>query len=224
MYFKTRTEAGIALAEKLLPKYFNTNCAVVALSDGGVIVASQIALRLQSPMMLIVMENVDLPREPDAIGTVTEDGGFTLNKAYSEGELEDLVGEYRTFIEQDRMTKTSAIHRLIGEGTLIKKSLIRKRNVILVSDGLDSSVTLEAAFEFLKPLEIKKLVIATPLASVKAVDRMHILADDIYCLSVPGDYMSTEHYYEVNDVPDHHIIIETIENVLRQWPKQEKRL
>lgn len=218
MYFKSRTEAGIALSEKLLPKYSNQRCAVVALSDGGVLVASQIALRLRSALMLLLAESIDLPREPESIASVTQDGGFAYNKAYSPSELEDLEGEYRTYIDQERMFKTHHINELLGEGNLIRKSLLVKRNVILVSDGLNSGFSLDAASEFLKPLAIKKLIIATPLASVSAVDRMHVLADEIFCLSVIEDYLSTEHYYEVNDVPDHQVIVEIVENVLEHWP------
>ncbi len=218
MYFKSRTEAGIALAEKLSPKYSNQRCVIIALSDGAVLVASQISLRLRCPLMLLLTESIDLPREPEAIASVTQDGGFTLNQAYSPGELEELEGEYRTFIDQERMTKTHDINQFLGLGNLIRKPLIAKRNVILVSDGLSSGFPLDTASEFLKPIPVKRLIIATPLASVPAVDRMHVLADEIFCLSVVGDYLSTEHYYEVNDVPDHQVIVDTIETVLKHWP------
>lgn len=221
MYFKSRTEAGIALAEKLSPKYSGQNCAVIALGDGAVLVASQISLRLTCPLMLLLTEAINLPREPNAIAAVTQGGGFTLNQAYSAGEIEELEGEYRTYIDQERMVKNHRINELIGEGTLIRKHLIVKRNVILVSDGMNDGFMLDSAMDFLKTLDIRKLIVATPLASVSAVDRMHVLADEICCLSVIEDYMSTEHYYEVNDVPDHQVIIDTIETVLGHWPKSK---
>jgi len=222
MYFKSRTEAGIALAEKITPKYANKRCVVIAINDGAVLVASQIALRLRCPLMLLLSESIDLPREPEPIATVTQDGAFTPNTSYSPGEIDEMESEYRTLIDQERMTETQHINELIGEGTLIRKDLIRNHNVILVSDGLGQPAPLDAAYDFLKPQAIKKLVVATPLCSVPVVDRMHVLADDIYCLSVIADYMSTEHYYEVNDVPDHDTIIEIIENILHNWPKEKK--
>jgi len=219
MYFKTRTEAGIALAEKIVPKYAGKKCAVIALNDGAVLVATQIALRLNCVMMLLMTEAIELPREPEAIAAVDQEGDFTYNSSYSESEVNDIAGEYRTLIDQEKQQKVHDINSMIGKSSLIRRSFIRKRVIILVSDGLNGSFAIDVAAEFLKPIEIKRLVIATPLANIPAVDRMHILGDEVFCLSVVEDYLSTEHYYEVNDVPDHQIITETVNNILDRWPK-----
>ncbi len=48
---------------------------------------------------------------------------------------------------------------------------------------------------------MERLVVATPIASVMAIDRMHLLGDDIYCLSVLPNYIATDHYYDENDIP-----------------------
>jgi predicted phosphoribosyltransferase len=63
---------------------------------------------------------------------------------------------------------------------------------------------------------------ATPLASVPAVDRMHIAADEIFCLDVIEDYISTDHYYEKHDVPDHEAVIKSIETIVDHWQEPEK--
>jgi predicted phosphoribosyltransferase len=76
---------------------------------------------------------------------------------------------------------------------------------------------LDLAAEFLKPIHLKGLVIATPFASVPAVDRMHILGDDIFCLSVIEDYISTDHYYDTQDVPPHDLVVKTIDKIIGQW-------
>ena len=54
MYFESRAHAGQKLAAELVEKYRYENCAIVALSDGGVIVGEQIAaareaLAVESP-------------------------------------------------------------------------------------------------------------------------------------------------------------------------------
>ena len=218
MYFKSRTEAGIALAEKIVPKYGNQKCAVIALNDGGVLVGAQIALRLRCVLMLLLTEAIRLPREPEAIASVNQDGGFTYNSAYSEGELSDMKDEYRNLIDQEKRLKIHDINAAIGEGTLIKKNLLKRRNIILVADGLNGSFALDSAADFLKPVEIKSLIVASPMANLPAVDKMHVIADEIFCLSVIEDYLSTEHYYEVNDVPDHSVVMETVQNILEHWP------
>jgi predicted phosphoribosyltransferase len=217
MYFKSRVEAGQKLAEQISAKYQGKQCAVVGLSDGGVMVGAQVATKLHCVLTMLLSEAIELPREPNAIAGITPDGSFSYNAAYSPGELEDLLGEYHSFIEQEKMNKMQQLHRLIGHGGLIRKDLLRDHVVILVSDGLSNGFSLDIATQFLKPIHIEKLVIATPLASVPAVDRMHILGDDIYCLSVVEDYISTDHYYDTQDVPTHEQVVKTIEQILARW-------
>jgi putative phosphoribosyl transferase len=218
MYFKSRAEAGQKLAEQIVKKYQGTPCAVVGLSDGGVMVGAQIAMQLKCVLTMLVSEAIELPRESNPVAGITQDGAFTYNAAYSPGELEDLVSEYRSIIEHEKMQKMQDMHRLTGKGGgLIRKELLKDHNVILVSDGLPNGFSLDIAAQFLKPIDTAKLIVATPLASVPAVDRMHILADEIYCLSVIEEYISTDHYYDVQDVPSHDLVVKTIEKVVAQW-------
>lgn len=217
MYFKSRAEAGEKLAVEIIKKYQGQPCAIVALSDGGVMVGAQIAMHLHCVLTMLLSEAIQLPREPTAVGGISQDGSFTYNKAYSPGEIEDLLSEYRGTIEQEKMQKMQDMHRLTGRGGLIRKDLLRDHNVFLVSDGLSNGFSLDIAAEFLKPIKLAKLIVATPFASVQAVDRMHILADDIFCLNVLEDYISTDHYYDKQDVPPHDAVVKTIQKIVTHW-------
>lgn len=216
MYFKSRAEAGQKLAEQIVPKYQGKPCAVVGLSDGGIMVGAQIAMQLECVLSLLLTEAIELPRE-GAVAGIAQGGAFTYNNAYSPGEIEEFVSEYYHLIEQEKMQKMQDMERLAGRGLLIRKSLLRNKNIILVSDGLSNGFSLDIAMEFLKPIATERLIIATPLASVKAVDRMHVLADEIFCLSVVADYLATDHYYDTQDVPSHEMVIKTIEKVVSHW-------
>jgi putative phosphoribosyl transferase len=217
MYFKSRAEAGKLLGEKLVKRYRDKDCAVVALNDGAVMVAAQIAARLHCVMMFLLAEAIKLPREDVAIAGLSQNGAVTYNNFYSPVQIEEFVSEYHTMIEEQKIDKMKSMNRLLGKGGLIKKSLLRDRNVILVSDGLANGFSLDLAVEFLKPVRTKRVIIATPLASTSAVDRMHVLTDEIECLSVIEDYMSTDHYYDKQDIPDHATVIRIIEQIVGQW-------
>lgn len=217
MYFASRLQAGRMLATQLTPKYRYENCAVVALSDGGVMVGAQIAMQLHCVLTMMLSEEIMLPREPMAIGGITQDGTFSYNQAYSQGEIDELVSEYYQYIEQEKFSKIEHMNQLIGSGGLTSRDLLRGHNIILVSDGMKTSFSLDMAMQFLKPIAVEKVIVATPLASVQAVDRMHIAADDIYVLSVVQDYMDTDHYYDKQDVPDHETVIKTIEEIILKW-------
>lgn len=205
------------LAGQLVKKYQSADCAVVALDDGGVMVGAQISVALHSVLTLLESKTIELPREPEAIAGIAQDGSLSYNTAYSTGEIDELVGENYQYIEQEKFAKLHEMHHLIGSEGLINKKLLVGHNVILVSEGLKTGFMLDVAVQFLKPIAIKKLIIATPLASVPAVDRMHVLADEIYCLSVVEDYINTSHYYDQQDVPTHEAITKTIKQVVSHW-------
>lgn len=217
MYFASRTAAGKTLAEQIATRYKDEQCAIVALSDGSVMVGAQIALQLHAVMCMLLIQPIELPREGTPIGGIAEDGSFAYNGIYSPGEIEELVAEYRGYIEQEKSDRLSEMHRLLGGGGLIRRDLLEDKVVILVSDGLSSGFSLDVAYEYLKPVRVKKLVVATPLASVRAVDRMHVLADNIFCLNVLEDFTVIDHYYETRDVPNHELIVKTIEQITQHW-------
>lgn len=205
------------LANQLQERYKGEDSVVVALSDGGVMVGAQIAMELQCAITMLLADEIELPRELVAIAGITSDGSFTFNKAYSPGEIEELVMEYHGLIEQEKLEKLHEMHRLMRSGALIRPDLIKNKNVILVSDGMSSGFSIDLAMEYLKPIALKKLIVATPLASVPAVDRMHILADDIYCLNVLENFITTDHYFDTQDVPDHDLVVDTISQIVENW-------
>lgn len=205
------------LASRLTPIYRYENCAVVALNNGGVIVGAQIAIELHCPINLLVSSDITLPKENEAFASITSDGSFSYNHNFSKYELDEMQSEYFQLIEQEKMQKLHEMHRLVGSTGTMRKDLLKGRNIILVSDGLKSGHALDMAIAYLKPIATEKIIVATPLASIPAVDYMHVMADDICCLSVIDNYMDTDHYYDQPKLPDEKKIIETIEKIVLQW-------
>lgn len=216
-YFDDRHAAGEMLAESL-KKYKSENCAIIALSEGGIVVGIEIAKMLHSSIFLLVTEDVKLPgEEHKPVATVSTSGSFTYNNEYSTGELEAINADYHTVIEQQRMLAFQKLNRIGEEESKIPKILLKNHVVIFVSDGLRNGLSLDVAADFIKPIKVKKIITAVPVASVPAVDRMHLLSDEIQCLSVVGDYMETDHYYKENLMPQHNQIIESMNNVTLKW-------
>ncbi len=218
MYFASRQAAGKLLADQLVEKYRYENSAVVALSDGGVIVGAEIAVALHCVLTMLLFSEIHLPGEPDAIAGIAQTGTFSYNNMYSAGEVEEASGEFRNYLDGERLTKLHEMNHLLGGSGLIRRDLLYGHNVILVSDGLTSGFSLDMAAEFLKPIKIARLIIVTPLATVAAVDRMHVLADEIHVLSVVDQLdLGIDHYYNKPKVADHAVILKTIENVVLNW-------
>jgi predicted phosphoribosyltransferase len=217
MYFASRVQAGRTLASQLAEKYRYENCAVVALNDGGVMVGAQIAVQLHCSITLMMSAEIHLPQEPVSVAGITPSGTMAYNNTYEKGQLDELIDEYRGYVEQEKLHKMHELNQLVGTGGTINKEMLRGQNVIVVSDGIGSGFEIDLVYEFLKPVALQKLIFAVPVASVQAVDRMHVLADELLCLDVVADYQEAAHYYETKDVPDHETVLRVIEKIVLEW-------
>lgn len=222
MYYKSRGAAGKLLAEKVARKYSEQDCAVVALSDAATVVGVHVAQKLNAPLMLLVTAAVKVPQEPVPVGGIAPDGSFKFNSAYSSGDIEMLKSEYRNHIELEKIHRVNEMHRASGEGDVIRRELLQDRNIVLVSDGLEDSLSVDLAFEFLKPIRTNKIIVATPIANVPAINSVHAQADEVFCLSVIADYFGTNHYYDANDVPSHEKVMQIIEGLVAYWSESTK--
>ena len=217
MYFESRADAGAKLAAQLFERYRYENCAVVALSDGAVLVGEQIASALHCILTMLLVEDIEVPGESMTFGGVSQDGHFTYNGLFSAGEIEEYTSEYHGYLEERKREAFQKINRLLGDGGLIDHDMLRDHTVILVADGLNSGVVLNAAVEYLKPVRIQRLVVATPIASIQAVDALHLLADELHILDVKENYLDTNHYYNDNTIPTHEETIEKINKIVLNW-------
>lgn len=217
MYFSSRLEAGYKIAQELLATYRYENTIVVALSDGAVQVGQQIAAALHTPLMLLLAEDIEIPGEGLTFGAINQSGRFTYNGKFSAGEIEEYYSEFHGYLEDQKREKMGKINQMLGAGGVVQEAMLRDHNVILVSDGLINGSSLDAAADFFKPLAIRRLVIASPIASVEAVDRAHILGDELHIMAVTDNYLSTDHYYDVNDVPSHDATIAALNEIVLNW-------
>jgi len=217
MYFENRTQAGQILAQQLFDTYRYENCAVVALSDGAVLVGEQIAAALHCVLTLLLIEDIEVPGESMSFGGMSQSGNFTYNGMFSAGEVEEYASEFHGYLEEQKREKFQKINRLLGDGGIIDQELLRDHTVILVADGLDNGASIDVALEFLKPIRIQRLVIATPVATVQAVDKLHIVADELHILDVKENFMGTDHYYTDNTIPSHEETIAKINQIVLNW-------
>lgn len=216
MYFQSRAEAGLKLATEL-SAYRYEDTVVVALNSGAVQVGMQIASVLHATLTLMLSEKIDIPGENVSVGVLDQSGKFVYNSMFSDGQIDEYYSEFHGFIEDQKRVKMSQMNRLLGSGGIVDEAMLREQNVILLSDALDGSYSLDAAEEFIKPLKIKRLVVATPIASVSAVDRAHLLADELHVLAVTDNFLDVDHYYEVNDVPDFEEVVKMLNDFVLSW-------
>ncbi|MDN5276021.1 MAG: hypothetical protein JWN33_670 [Candidatus Saccharibacteria bacterium] len=217
MYFENREEAGQRLAAELVERYRYENCVVVALSDGGVVVGEQIAAALHCILTLLIVETIDVPGESLSFGGISESGQFTYNSGISELEREEYFSEFHGYLEEQKRNAFQRINRLIGANGLLDPDMVRDHVVILVADGIKDGSALDVAKDFLKPLRIQRLIIASAVASVEAVDITHMMADELHILDVKQNYLDTDHYFNKNTLPSHEDTINKINQIILNW-------
>lgn len=220
-YFASRAQAGAILAQ-YAQKYRYDDTIVLALSPGAVVVGAEVARNLHSLIAMLMTKDIYLPDGRTIVGIINEQGGFIHNNTFSTGELEEFESEYRNHIEQAKMESLHSLHVALGQGGEISPDYFRNRVVLAVTDGALSGTSFDMAYEFLKGVHYKKLVMATPIASVEAIDKMHVLADDLICLSAKSEPLDIDHYYEDNTLPNKEQTLQLLDDIILQWHSVEQ--
>lgn len=216
-YFHSRAEAGEQLARLLFDKYRYENVAIVALGDGAVLVGEPIAERLHCVLTLLISEEIEVPGENIQFGAVSQTGDFTQNSELAQTEIDEYSAEFHSLFEDKKREAFHRINKLVGDGGVIDRDILQDHTIILLSDGLEDITILDVAKDFLKPVRIDKLIIAAPVASVSIVDKVHIIADELHFLDIKPNYLGTNHYYDLNDLPSHDDTIAKINKIILNW-------
>lgn len=197
--FENRYDAGRQLAAKLLD-YKGQSVLVLAIPNGGIPLASEIASALGAELDVVVVRKLPLPLHPESgFGALADDGSIILNDdiVRREGVTQDQVNEQVA-------TVTSQVRQ---RSLLYRKdrplSLVRGKVAIIVDDGLASGYTMLAAVESVKRRRPREIIVAVPAASsvalekVKASARVLTLAEGTGPRFTVSDYY--RHWHDVSD-------------------------
>src|SRR4051812_4723048 len=191
--FLNRVEAGRQLAERLLRYAGRGDVLVLGLPRGGVPVAFEIAMALDSPLDVFIVRKLGLPgHEEFGIGAIASGGvrvvDDTVLRAYGvDAETLDQITE-RERRELERRERLYRDDRPFPS--------IVDRVVILVDDGLATGSTMRAAVAALRAEGPREIVVAVPVGARETCAAMAELADDIVCLSTPEPFYAVGLWYD----------------------------
>lgn len=195
MYFQDRKDAASRLATSL-NRYTDDDVVVASLTPSSEVIAKLISVALRAKHTALISKALNIPGEREEFGSLDQSGKFSYSSALSDGEREHYEGEYHGFFEAEKIKKSHDLNVEVSKRGLFSRDEFLDKVVILVADGLDETSALDSALEYLKPVRLKRLVAAVPVASVAAVDKMHISCDEIHCLSVTENFLTADHYYD----------------------------
>lgn len=198
--FRDRIDAGIQLANKLLP-FKAKNVVVLAIPRGGLPIGAIVAKALQAPLDVALSKKIGHPFNKEyAIGAVSLENSI----------LNDVSGIHKNYIAEE----TTAIReKLKKRHQQYYKSRepedLKDKLVIIIDDGIATGNTINVTAKLVSAQKPKKIIVAIPVAPRSAVKSLENSSsiDQVICLQTPYDFRAVGQFYEFfNQVSDEEAI------------------
>jgi putative phosphoribosyl transferase len=165
----------------------------LGLTRGGVAVAAALARRLGVPLDAIIVKKIGAPGNPEyAIGAIAETGEPVINSAEARALGVDEAHLTATVAEKRReMNRQRDLYR--GGRPLAN---LKERTVLLVDDGIATGLTMRAAIAATRAAGARHVVVAVPVGSPAALDRLKTEGTEVVCPEQPTDFWAVGAYYE----------------------------
>ena len=192
MMFASREEAGQRLGRYLEDQGVQADL-VLGLPRGGVVVAAEVARALRLPLDVVVVRKIGHPLQREfAVGALAQNGVVVLDEPViarnpiTRADLDAVVEE-----ETQRLRSYQARFHGGHHPDLAGKT------VLIVDDGLATGATTEAAILSVRKQDARRILVAAPVASKYAVDRIARVADEVRALCVDPDFDAVGRYYDI---------------------------
>jgi predicted phosphoribosyltransferase len=216
--FSDRLDAGNALAKVLTGRALNLteNTIVLALPRGGVITGAAIANSLLLPLDVVVVRKLGVPWHPElAFGAIAGgrirviDEQLVEELGISRAEVDAVVA--REMKEVERRERLYRSERPAPD--------LHNWTVILADDGLATGSTMLAALEYVNSFHPAAVIVAAPVASSGAIERIRQFATDCICVAIPEPFDSVGKWYQdFREVSDYEVRVLLQQNHRRVGP------
>jgi len=185
--FTDRIEAGLLLAEKL-KKFKNDPGVVLAVPRGGVPVAYVVAKELGFPLEIMLTKKIGHPTNKEyAIGAASLTDHFIVPH-------ENVSDEYiRSELEIVRKRLKEMYRKFMGEK---EPASLEGKTVIVVDDGMATGNTLLGSIRVLRKSMPGKIIIAVPVASSNAVEKIAPEVDEVVTVLIPEEFYGVGAFYD----------------------------
>jgi predicted phosphoribosyltransferase len=189
--FKNRLEAAKQLSESL-KDFRGHRPLVLGVPRGAVPMAALIARELGGDLDIVLVHKVGHPDHPEfAVGSVTEEGDVLL------GEGARRLGMSEQDLEEQALAEIRELRRrrnlfTPGRGAIA----VQGRVVIIVDDGIATGATMTAAVRSLKEKQAARIIVATPVATAEAVERLRLEGAEVRVLSLPRVFYAVSQFYD----------------------------
>jgi putative phosphoribosyl transferase len=193
--FANRPAAGRELSDLLHHYHGRNDLLVLGLPRGGVPVAFEVAQSLQAPLDVMIVRKLGAPGQPElAIGAVASGGVTIIN--------DDILAWFRDSkaiqrVEAEEHVELERRERAYrGDRPPLDA---RDHVVILVDDGAATGATMRAAVRAARKIGASKVVVALPVASPEAYQKLRREADEVVCIGTPAMFYAVGQWYDSFD-------------------------
>ncbi|MDE3183537.1 MAG: phosphoribosyltransferase [Bacteroidota bacterium] len=186
-YFTNRYDAAMQLAKKL-EKYKGEEGVVLAVPRGGVPIGFYIAKHLHFDLDLLMSKKLGHPyNEEFAIGAVgLEDEIIEETQGISPEYIDEEVANIHSQLKE-------RYKKFMGNKQPVD---INGKIVIVVDDGVATGRTILATLEMLRRKNPRKLIVAVPVSSQEAAERIRRVVDEFICLHTPFPFYGVGRFYK----------------------------
>ena len=202
MKFENRKDAGLRLAGAL-EKFKSEEPLVFALTKGGLVLAAEIAGKLDAPLDMIFVKKIGHPENSEfAICAMADDGPPVCTpdeiQMVSSKWLDKEIGKGRREIRKRREKYFGAVTSPNVEG----------KTVIIVDDGIDTGLSVRAGILEMKERKPKKLIVAIPVVPAPTAEIIKAMVDELVSLMIDPHYLGTVglHYHHFDLVDDEKVV------------------
>lgn len=193
MLFRDRTEAGQRLAQKLKAYANRSDVLVLGLPRGGVPVAFEVAIALNTPLDVFLVRKLGVPGQEElAMGAIASGGVRILNEQVIKSlRITEEAIARAAAQEQRELERREWAYR----GDLPPLDL-SDRTVILVDDGLATGATMHVAAIAIRQQQPKQIIAAVPVSAPKTCDEFRVEVDEMICAETPRPFLAVGLWYD----------------------------
>lgn len=195
IYFQDRRDAALNLIDILpIGKMKLEKWIVLSASYGGYNIAKEIAKELNAPLDMIFCDKIYTPNNKDCeIAIVTESEELVIYEELAKSfEISlDFIFSKSKYVHENLLNKQVFKFR---NGK--KLSELENKNILLVDEGLNTSLTIMACIKTAINLGAKSVSVAVPIIPTASIQVVESIADDLYYVKKIDHFIEIGHYYE----------------------------
>ncbi len=189
--FEDRIEGGHLLAQKLLAYKKRKGVIVCGIPRGGVVTAKVLSDELHLPLDIVVTRKIGAPNQEElAIGAIAPEGSLILDS-----QLIGEIGIEESYIKKKTEEKSQEVADRLIKFRGKKAFKVKGKEVLLVDDGIATGATIEAAIKYLRSKNVKKIILASPVAPKDSIFKLRKLVDKLVVLKTPFDFHAVGQFY-----------------------------